>query len=147
MVHSMGMSAMSVFWILFNHSNIMKPFRLISILFSRLLTVLNFIDDSPLLVFGRAALLGYTARGNSKVCLSAYPTCPRNPDQLVHYLNNYNGGFFRYFSGQPSPHHQNGYQNRYAGKYPFESTEQNAEERIQNRPHAVFSQVNRSLLK
>ncbi|XP_075227248.1 uncharacterized protein LOC142327795 [Lycorma delicatula] len=65
-----------------------------------LLTVLNFVDDSPLLVFGRAAVLGYTARGDPRACLVAYPTCPRDPDKLVDYLNNHNGGFFRFFNQQ-----------------------------------------------
>ncbi|XP_001950236.1 protein pygopus [Acyrthosiphon pisum] len=65
-----------------------------------LLTVLNFVDDSPLLMFGRAALLGYNARGDSKYCTTAYPTCPRDPDQLINYLNNHNGGFFRFFNQQ-----------------------------------------------
>ncbi|BES93832.1 Hypothetical protein NTJ_06641 [Nesidiocoris tenuis] len=74
-----------------------------------LLTVLNFIDESPLLVFGRAALIGYTARGNPHACVTAYPTCPRDPDALVDYLNNHNGGFFRFFSGPP----QQGYQPEY----------------------------------
>nr|XP_018918276.1 PREDICTED: uncharacterized protein LOC109044801 [Bemisia tabaci] len=65
-----------------------------------LLTVLNFVDDLPLLTFGRAALLGYTSRGDSRTCLAAYPTCPRDPDQLINYLNNHNGGFFRFFNQQ-----------------------------------------------
>lgn len=66
----------------------------------RLLTVLNFVDDSPLLMFGRAALLGYNARGDPRSCTTAYPTCPRDPDQLINYLNNHNGGFFRFFNQQ-----------------------------------------------
>lgn len=65
-----------------------------------LLTVLNFVDDSPLLMFGRAALLGYNARGDPRSCTTAYPTCPRDPDQLINYLNNHNGGFFRFFNQQ-----------------------------------------------
>ncbi|KAE9536442.1 hypothetical protein AGLY_007231 [Aphis glycines] len=65
-----------------------------------LLTVLNFVDDSPLLMFGRAALLGYNARGDPRYCTTAYPTCPRDPDQLINYLNNHNGGFFRFFNQQ-----------------------------------------------
>ncbi|VVC35989.1 Hypothetical protein CINCED_3A025132 [Cinara cedri] len=65
-----------------------------------LLTVLNFVDDSPLLMFGRAALLGYNARGDPGSCHTAYPTCPRDPDQLINYLNNHNGGFFRFFNQQ-----------------------------------------------
>lgn len=68
--------------------------------FYSLLTVLNFVDDSPLLMFGRAALLGYNAQGDPKSCVTAYPTCPNDPDQLINYLNNYNGGFFRFFNGK-----------------------------------------------
>uniref|UniRef100_A0A0A9XVU0 Attachment protein G3P n=2 Tax=Lygus hesperus TaxID=30085 RepID=A0A0A9XVU0_LYGHE len=98
-----------------------------------LLTVLNFIDDSPLLIFGRAALIGYTARGNPRACVTAYPTCPRDPDALVDYLNNHNGGFFRFFSGQPGlatpaypqyrpdypPQYETGYYGSYYGnQYP-----------------------------
>lgn len=66
----------------------------------RLLTVLNFVDDSPVLSFARAALLGYSSRGDLRSCITAYPTCPRDPDQLVNYLNNHNGGFFRFFNQQ-----------------------------------------------
>lgn len=66
----------------------------------RFLTVLNFVDDSPLLMFGRAALLGYNARGDPRSCHNAYPTCPKDPDQLINYLNNHNGGFFRFFNQQ-----------------------------------------------
>ncbi|XP_050532021.1 uncharacterized protein LOC126900387 [Daktulosphaira vitifoliae] len=65
-----------------------------------LLTVLNFVDDSPLLMFGRAALLGYNSRDDPRSCITAYPTCPRDPDQLINYLNNHNGGFFRFFNQQ-----------------------------------------------
>jgi hypothetical protein len=49
------------------------------------------------MVFGRAVLLGITAKGDPNTCFSAYPTCPRDPDRLVDYLNNHNGGFFRFF--------------------------------------------------
>lgn len=65
-----------------------------------MLTVLNFVDDSPLLMFGRAALLGYNSRDDPRSCITAYPTCPRDPDQLINYLNNHNGGFFRFFNQQ-----------------------------------------------
>lgn len=58
------------------------------------------MDDSPILSFARAALLGYSSRGDIRSCLTAYPTCPRDPDQLVNYLNNHNGGFFRFFNQQ-----------------------------------------------
>lgn len=66
----------------------------------RVLTVLNFVDDSPVLSFARAALLGYSSRGDIRACLTAYPTCPRDPEELIHYLNNHNGGFFRFFNQQ-----------------------------------------------
>lgn len=66
----------------------------------RLLTVLNFVDDSPILLFARAALLGYSTKGDNKACFTAYPTCPKDPDKLVDYLNNHNGGFFRFFNQQ-----------------------------------------------
>ncbi|KAI5726714.1 hypothetical protein M8J76_007382 [Diaphorina citri] len=88
-----------------------------------ILTVLNFVDESPILVFGRAALLGYTARGDSRQCLTAYPLCPRNPDQLVDYLNNHNGGFFRFFNQQLphipqyAPFYQNNYQSNLQGSF------------------------------
>lgn len=45
--------------------------------------------------FGRAALLGLTASD----CDSAYPRCPRDETQLLYYLNNHRGGFFRFFNG------------------------------------------------
>lgn len=51
-------------------------------------------------MFGRAALLGYNARGDPRSCQTAYPTCPRDSDQLINYLNNHNGGFFRFFNQQ-----------------------------------------------
>ncbi|XP_015379504.1 PREDICTED: uncharacterized protein LOC107173466 [Diuraphis noxia] len=82
-----------------------------------LLTVLNFVDDSPLLMFGRAALLGYNARGDPKYCTTAYPTCPRDPDQLINYLNNHNGGFFRFFN-QQLPQYAPQYVNHQQPPYP-----------------------------
>lgn len=78
-------------------------------------------------------LLGYSSKGNTRSCLYAYPQCPQDPDRLVDYLNNYNGGFFRFFNGIPPqrypqnpqrplyplynpqpipPHHSNYYQNK-----------------------------------
>jgi len=53
---------------------------------------------SPVLSFARATALGYGSRGDPATCYRAFPRCPRNPDKLVHYLNNHNGGFFRFFS-------------------------------------------------
>ncbi|EZA51757.1 hypothetical protein X777_09514 [Ooceraea biroi] len=55
-------------------------------------------ETSPLLSFARAATLGYSSRGNPAMCYRSFPRCPRNPDKLVHYLNNHNGGFFRFFN-------------------------------------------------
>ncbi|XP_011876301.1 PREDICTED: uncharacterized protein LOC105566703 [Vollenhovia emeryi] len=54
---------------------------------------------SPVLSFARAAVLGYSSNGNPATCYRAFPRCPRNPDKVVHYLNNHNGGFFRFFNG------------------------------------------------
>lgn len=59
-------------------------------------------ETSPIFNFARAAVLGYSSNGNSAMCFRAFPRCPRNPDKLVHYLNNYNGGFFRFFRGHGS---------------------------------------------
>lgn len=47
--------------------------------------------------FGRAALLGLA--GGEGYCDSAYPRCPRNEEDLLFYLNNHRGGFFRFFNG------------------------------------------------
>lgn len=62
--------------------------------------MLNFVDDSPILLFLRAAFLGYSSKGDTKACLNGYPLCPKDPDQLVNYLNNHNGGFFKFFNRQ-----------------------------------------------
>ncbi|CAK1546856.1 unnamed protein product [Leptosia nina] len=64
------------------------------------------ISSNPLFVFGRAVLLGMSSKENPGTCRYAYQHCPTDPEQLVHYLNNHNGGFFRFFN---SPH--NGQQN------------------------------------
>lgn len=56
--------------------------------------------SSPLLYFGKSALMGYTNRGNPEICYQNYPQCPRSPSAVVDYLNNHNGGFFRFFSNR-----------------------------------------------
>ncbi|KYN15368.1 PREDICTED: uncharacterized protein LOC108764979 [Trachymyrmex cornetzi] len=53
---------------------------------------------SPILSFARATVLGYNSNGNPAMCYRAFPRCPRNPDKLLHYLNNHNGGFFQFFN-------------------------------------------------
>lgn len=74
--------------------------------FCRLLSGFNGIEINPILSFGKAALLGYSSKGNAGTCMYAYPECPRDPERLVEYLNNYNGGFFRFFNGL-NPQHLN----------------------------------------
>ncbi|XP_076640723.1 uncharacterized protein LOC143352280 [Halictus rubicundus] len=66
--------------------------------FMEWLTKIDVAGHSPLLNFGRAMILGYSNRGDSVACFRAFPKCPRDPNQLVYYLNNYNGGFFRLFN-------------------------------------------------
>lgn len=44
--------------------------------------------------------MGVTSKGNPSACRHAYPQCPNDPEKLLNYLNNHNGGFFRFF-GQP----------------------------------------------
>lgn len=58
-------------------------------------------------------------------CHTAYPRCPRNEDDLLYYLNNHRGGFFRFFNGgaafgddqnyQPNPnqYHQSAASNQH----------------------------------
>jgi hypothetical protein len=45
--------------------------------------------------FGRAALLGLSGGE----CDLSYPRCPRDENQVLYYLNNHRGGFFRFFNG------------------------------------------------
>ncbi|XP_053674383.1 uncharacterized protein LOC128724688 [Anopheles nili] len=71
-------------------------------------TVLTAVpDSSPWLKFSRAALLGYGIGANS--CDAYYPKCPKDEMQILYYLNNHRGGFFRFFSNgdqQGLPHQQ-----------------------------------------
>ncbi|XP_033321518.2 uncharacterized protein LOC117217787 [Megalopta genalis] len=66
--------------------------------FMEWLTNIDVAGHSPFLNFGRAMVLGYSNRGNSVACFRAFPKCPKDPGQLIYYLNNYNGGFFRLFN-------------------------------------------------
>ncbi|XP_058806130.1 uncharacterized protein LOC131672731 [Phymastichus coffea] len=64
-----------------------------------LLTAFDTSGTSPILSFGRAALLGYTNRGQPHICYREYSRCPQDSHQLISYLNNYHGGFFQFFNG------------------------------------------------
>ncbi|XP_026671392.1 uncharacterized protein LOC108627428 [Ceratina calcarata] len=66
--------------------------------FTDWLTKFDVDGTSPLLNYGRAMILGYSNRGNSGACYQAFPKCPKDMKGLVHYLNTYNGGFFRLFN-------------------------------------------------
>ncbi|XP_063537298.1 uncharacterized protein LOC134746702 [Cydia strobilella] len=77
-----------------------------------LLSAYNGISSSPLFVFGRAVFLGMTSKANPGTCRYAYPQCPNDPEQLVHYLNNHNGGFFRFFAA-PQLNEQQGLEQFY----------------------------------
>nr|CAI5841110.1 unnamed protein product [Callosobruchus analis] len=61
------------------------------------LSSLKGVGSSPLIYFS-AALLGYTSKGNSGQCTRTFPNCPSDPDKLVKYLNQHNGGFFSGFN-------------------------------------------------
>ncbi|XP_045779572.1 GATA zinc finger domain-containing protein 14 [Maniola jurtina] len=63
-----------------------------------LLSAYSGLTSNPLFVFGRAVLLGAASKSNPATCRYAYTACPTDPEQLVHYLNNHNGGFFRFFN-------------------------------------------------
>uniref|UniRef100_A0A182PEQ7 Uncharacterized protein n=1 Tax=Anopheles epiroticus TaxID=199890 RepID=A0A182PEQ7_9DIPT len=69
-------------------------------------TILSAVpDSSPWLKFSRAALLGYGIGANS--CDAYYPKCPKDEMQILYYLNNHRGGFFRFFSnGEQGPQQQ-----------------------------------------
>ncbi|KAL7287580.1 hypothetical protein TKK_0018229 [Trichogramma kaykai] len=68
------------------------------ILLFNLLSAFDRSGASPLILFGKAALLGYVYRGDPRVCYQEYPRCPRDQQELIVYLNNYKGGFFRFFT-------------------------------------------------
>uniref|UniRef100_A0A1B0D6Q6 Uncharacterized protein n=1 Tax=Phlebotomus papatasi TaxID=29031 RepID=A0A1B0D6Q6_PHLPP len=101
----------------------MCKFPLIPIEFLRSL-ISALPSTSPALIFGRAALLGFS--GGESRCDSAYPRCPKNEDDVLNYLNNHRGGFFRFFNGGASfgddiP----SYQQNYRPSYQQQGTYQN----------------------
>ncbi|XP_053686801.1 uncharacterized protein LOC128736349 [Sabethes cyaneus] len=62
-------------------------------------TILSAVpDSSPWLKFSRAALLGYGIGANS--CDVYYPKCPKDESEIIYYLNNHRGGFFRFFNDE-----------------------------------------------
>ncbi|EGI57280.1 hypothetical protein G5I_14750 [Acromyrmex echinatior] len=82
---------------------------------------------SPILSFARATVLGYSSNGNPAMCYRAFPRCPRNPDKLLHYLNNHNGGFFQFFN--------KGGRKRYSqSSYALQDNSELREERRRNAP-------------
>ncbi|KAK5639148.1 hypothetical protein RI129_011640 [Pyrocoelia pectoralis] len=110
----------------------------------RLLPFIGGTESSPILAFGRALLLGYTSKGNTDSCIYGYPTCPRDPDRLIEYLNNYNGGFFRYFNGNPSipkgyGHGPYPFDYNRAQHYPHTQYNKQSNRRIQNKPVQYFT--------
>ncbi|XP_043282283.1 uncharacterized protein [Venturia canescens] len=74
-----------------------------------LLTTLETGETSPLLSFGKSALMGYANRGNPNICYRQYPKCPRSSAELIDYLNNHNGGFFRFFGNVRGSGYQGSY--------------------------------------
>ncbi|XP_060658389.1 uncharacterized protein LOC132792882 [Drosophila nasuta] len=56
----------------------------------------GFPAASPALIYGRAALLGIS--GGERSCIRTYEQCPKNEMEIIHYLNNHRGGFFKFFS-------------------------------------------------
>ncbi|KAH8370843.1 hypothetical protein KR093_005194 [Drosophila rubida] len=56
----------------------------------------GFPAASPALIYGRAALLGIS--GGERSCVRTYEQCPKNEMEIIHYLNNHRGGFFKFFS-------------------------------------------------
>lgn len=116
-----------------------------------MLSTLNVFDVSPIITLGSAVLLGITSNGNDRQCITSYPKCPTNTDALIYYLNNYNGGFFRYFNGIQSSNnfksttYAREYPNyMYVGKYDDSNTIRiggnlpNAEKRILTKPYNEF---------
>lgn len=70
-----------------------------------------------------------TSKGNPGNCRYAYPQCPTDPEQLVYYLNNHNGGFFRFFNAPQGQQSLNQFYNQLSGSYglyqPNAQTDQN----------------------
>lgn len=82
-----------------------------------------------------------TSKANPGTCRYAYPLCPTDPEQLVHYLNNHNGGFFRFFSA-PQQGQQNleQFYNQFTvpGQYGLQSNDQNQQN------YGLYSNVNQA---
>lgn len=88
-------------WVVISQISLSKSMFLFSFF-----STINGAQSSPLLYFGKAALLGFTSKGNTGTCSYAYPECPSDPDKVVKYLNNHNGGFFRFFNEASTQNYQ-----------------------------------------
>lgn len=88
-----------------------------------------------------------TSKANPGTCRYAYPDCPNEPEQLVHYLNNHNGGFFRFFAA-PQSNQQQGldqFYNQLSGQnYGYYQPQQNLEQagygELQQQNHQYLQQ-------
>ncbi|XP_036327259.1 uncharacterized protein LOC118739870 [Rhagoletis pomonella] len=61
----------------------------------------GFPAQSPALIYGRAALLGVS--GGERSCTQTYAKCPKNEYEILYYLNNHRGGFFKFFGESEEP--------------------------------------------
>ncbi|XP_060537299.1 uncharacterized protein LOC132708759 [Cylas formicarius] len=93
---------------------------------------LNSAHSSPVLHFGKAAVLGFAAKRNTGSCSAFYSRCPSDPEKLIQYLNNHNGGFFRFFQGLGQQNNDAHYQKQFA------------EKRILNQPFNEFKYYDNS---
>ncbi|XP_055857019.1 uncharacterized protein LOC129919933 [Episyrphus balteatus] len=82
---------------------------------------------SPALIYGRAALLGLS--GGEYSCARTYNKCPQNEDDILFYLNNHRGGFFKFFSEPDTS--QDNIEHQYTTQPPFYQ-QQSAEPSIFN---------------
>lgn len=95
-------------------------------------------------MFGRAAFLGVTTKGNPTSCRYAYPQCPNDPEKLINYLNNHNGGFFRFFGKPENPKKQQNleqFYNQLSGQYPQQQQFQ-GQQQPQNQQFGQQQQLN-----
>lgn len=103
-----------------------------------------FSEDAitPLWSFGKAAVLGFTNRGQTSACYEEYSRCPYNEEQLIEYLNNHNGGFFRLFGtngfGNFDNHQSSNYQQDHPVHYQIQTSGQQSQA-SPSKPHHQLS--------